>query len=308
MEASPRLLLRKPRSSRRGIPWFAILVLVPSCLWLLALRYYAVGYLGYLSLQHDSGTRVSGFGNYVKLFTGDALFRTAVLNTIHYTVLFIAVQLPLALAIAVGINSIRNKHAREAALTAYFMPLVTSTAATAVVFAFLYNPTFGLFDQIFRSIGIPNQNFLNSPDTALNSVVFMDIWKSLGFPVLVFFTGLQTIPQDYYDAASVDGASAWQRFRYMTWPLLMPTTTLIFIVQTVETLRIFTPIYVMTGTGASPPGGPLESTMVWTLDIFQQAFDYGRMSYAAAMAVVLFVFVALLLAIQLRITRTRWEY
>lgn len=304
--ARPALRLR--RRTVRRVSWFAVIVLVPCILWLLVFRYYAVGYLGYLSLQRDSGTDVSGLGNYARLFTSDDLFHTAILNTIHYTVLFIAVQLPLALAIAVGINSIRNKRAREAALTAYFMPLITSTAATSVVFVFLYNPTFGLIDQVLRTIGLPNQSFLNSPDTALNSVVFMDIWKSLGFPVLIFYTGLQTIPTDFYDAAAVDGAGAWARFTHITWPLLMPTTSLMLTVQIVETLRTFTPVYVMTGTGANPPGGPINSTMIWTLDIFQQAFEYGRFSSAAAMAVLLFIFVGIFLAIQLRVTRIRWTY
>jgi len=284
-----------------------VLVLVPSCLWLIALRYFPIAYLGYLSVQRDPGSNVGGVGNYTKLF-GDPVFRTAVINSIHYTVLFLAIQLPLALLIALGINSMRSKHARESALTAYFMPLVTSTAATAVVFTFLYNPTFGLIDQVIRAVGLANQPFLTSPDTALNSVVFMDIWKTLGFPVLIFYTGLQTIPKDYYDAVAVDGAGTWKKFRYVTWPLLMPTTALLFTVQVVETLRVFTPVYVMTGTGANPPGGPMNSTLVWTLYIYQQAFEYAHQSYAATIAIVLFVCVVIFLAIQLRLSRISWEY
>lgn len=309
MNVSPSISGRLPRMHGGfRVRWFLILVLLPSCVWLIALRYFPVAYLGWLSLQHDPSSRTSGFGNYAKLFTQDPLFWPAVGNTIRYTVTFVCIQLPLALLIALGINSIRNKHARESALTAYFMPLVTSTAATAVVFTFLYNPTFGLLDQILRYVGIPNQPFLASPDTALNSVVFMDIWKTLGFPVLIFYTGLQTIPKEYYDAVAVDGAGVWSRFRHVTLPLLMPTTTLLLTVQIVETLRVFTPIYVMTSTAASPAGGPINSTLVWSVYIFQQAFDYAHQSYAAAIAIVLFAFVVVLLAIQLRLTRFRWEY
>ena len=298
-----------PRRKRRPIRirWFAVIILVPACLWLIALRYFPVAYLGFLSLQRDPSSKASGFGNYQKLLT-DPVFQTAVINTVHYTVMFVGIQLPLALAIAIGINSIRHRRARESALTVYFMPLVTSTAATAVVFTFLYNPTFGLLDQIFRYLGLPNLPFLTSPDSALNSVIFMDIWKTLGFPVLIFYAGLQTIPREYYDAVAVDGAGLWATFRHITFPLLMPTTTLLVTVQIIETLRVFTPIYVMTSTAANPAGGPLNSTEVWTVYIFQQAFDYNRQSYAAAIAIVLFLFVIVFLALQLRLTRMRWEY
>jgi len=298
----------RPRlGALRRIRWFVPLVLVPCCLWLVALRYFPVAYLGYLSLQPGPGSKGVGVGNFAKL-ASDPQFLTAVVNTAHYTIAFVGIQLPLALAIAVGINSLRNKRIRESVLTAYFLPLVTSTAATAVIFTFLYNPAFGLFDQAFRWVGLPTQPFLADPGQALNSIVTMDIWKSLGFPVLIFYTGLQTIPREYYDAVAVDGAGLWARFRYITWPLLMPTTALLLTVQIVQTLRVFTPVYVMTAVGGTPPGGPINSTLVWTLYIYQQAFDYANQNYAAAIAVVLFVFVVLFLAVQLSLTRFRWEY
>ena len=134
--------------------------------------------------------------------------------------LFLVVQLPLALLIAVGIDSMRRDSARQTVLTLYFLPLVTSTVATAVVFVYLYHPVYGLLNYGLTSLGLPALSYLHDPSQALPAVTGMAIWKSLGFPVIIFLAGLQSIPRELYDAASVDGAGAWSRFRGITLPLL----------------------------------------------------------------------------------------
>lgn len=299
-------------SFRRNQYIFAASVLIPALIWLLAFRYGPIFFMGILSAQNwqklsAGGQAFIGLANYREALFQDELFRVAIKNTVHYVVLFISIQLPLALGIALWIESLKRESFRQAALTAYFLPLITSMTATSVIFVFLYNPVNGLINHFLRILGLATFSFLKNPDTALNSVIIMNIWKSLGFPVVIFYAGLQTIPKEYYDAASIDGANLWQRFRYITWPLLKPTTALLVIVQMVETMKVFTPVYIMTGTGSQQPGGPLNSTLVWSLHIFNQAFRFNRLGYGAALSMIMFAFVFILLIFQLRLSRVQWE-
>jgi multiple sugar transport system permease protein len=298
--------LIRGRAGRHG---FLLLVLTPAVLWVLVFRYLPIAYLGDLSLQTGAAGQSDfvGADNY-KAALSDSIFHTAVLHTVEYTVLFLVVQLPLALLIAAGVDSIRRESTRRTVLTLYFLPLVTSTVATAVVFVYLYHPVYGLLNVGLKSIGLPTLSYLNDPTQALPAVTAMAVWKSLGFPVIIFLAGLQSIPRELYDAAAVDGAGAWSRFRLITLPLLRPTTTLLLVIQGVESLRVFTPIYVMTGTSSSPPGGPANSTLVWSLHIFQQAFQFNRLGYAAALAMLMFVVVAVFMVIQVKVTRVDSEY
>lgn len=291
---------------------FAAIILIPAIIWLLSFRYGPILYMGYLSTQDWQALSAGqpafvGINNYYQALFHDELFLRAITNTIYYVLLFIGIQLPLGLIIALWIDSIKHESFRQLALTAYFLPLITSITATSVLFVFLYNPINGLFNTILRFLGFSTLSFLKSPETALISVVLMNVWKSLGFPIIIFFAGLQNIPQEYYDAASIDGASILQRFRFITWPLLKPTTALLLIMQMVETMKVFTPIYVMTGSGSKQPGGPLNSTLVWSLHIFNEAFRYNRLGYGAALSLLLFGLVFILLAIQLRLSRISWD-
>jgi multiple sugar transport system permease protein len=288
---------------------FLLLVLTPAVVWILAFRYFPIGYLADLSLQTGAAgqSHFVGGANYEEALS-DGVFHTALVHTIEYAVLFLVVQLPLALLVAVGCDALRRESARQTVLTLYFLPLVTSTVATAVVFVYLYHPVYGLLNYGLKAVGLPALAYLHDPTQALPAVTAMAVWKSLGFPVIIFLAGLQSIPRELYDAASVDGAGAWSRFRRITLPLLRPTTTLLLVIQGVESLRVFTPVYVMTGTSSSSPGGPANATIVWSLDIFQQAFQFNRLGYAAALAMCMFIVVAVFMVIQVKVTRAKWEY
>jgi multiple sugar transport system permease protein len=296
----------KQTAGRHG---FLLVVLTPAVLWILAFRYWPIAYLADLSLQTGAAGRSKyvGVANYQAAFS-DSVFHTAVLHTVEYMVMFIVVQLPLALLIAVGINSLRRQSTRQAVLTMYFLPLVASTAAMAVVFVYLYHPVYGLLNYGLTSVGLPALSYLHDPRQALPAVTAMAVWKTLGFPVIIFLAGLLSIPHELYDAAAVDGAGPWNRFWQITLPLLRPTTTLLLLIQGVESLRVFTPVYVMTATSGSPAGGPNNSTLVWSLDIFQQAFEFNSFGYAAALAMFMFVVVAIVMFIQIKTTRAAWEY
>ena len=288
---------------------FLLAVLTPAVLWILAFRYFPIAYLANLSLQTGAAGRSKyvGLANY-RAALSDSIFHTAVLHTVEYTAMFLFVQLPLALLIAVGVNALRWRPARQVVLTLYFLPLVASTAAMAVVFVYLYHPVYGLLNYGLGLVGLPALSYLHSPTQALAAVTAMSVWKTLGFPVIIFFAGLLSIPRELYDAAAVDGAGAWDRFWRITLPLLRPTTTLLLAIQGVESLRVFTPVYVMTGTSDSPPGGPNNSTLVWSLDIFQLAFQFNRFGYAAALAMFMFVLVAALMFLQIKTARAGWDY
>jgi multiple sugar transport system permease protein len=296
----------KQAAGRHG---FLLVVLTPAILWILIFRYWPIAYLADLSLQTGAAGRSKyvGVANYQAALS-DGVFHTAVLHTIEYMAMFILVQLPLALLIAVGINSLRRQSTRQAVLTLYFLPLVASTAAMAVVFVYLYHPVYGLLNYGLMSIGLPALSYLHDPTQALPAVTAMAVWKTLGFPVIIFLAGLLAIPRELYDAAAVDGAGAWNRFWQITLPLLRPTTTLLLLIQGVESMRAFTPVYVMTATSGSPAGGPNNSTLVWALDVFQQAFEFNSFGYAAALAMLMFVVVAGLMFIQIKTTRAAWEY
>lgn len=305
--SAAKLFVRK----RRRVRWFVLAVLTPALLWLILFRYGPLAYLVDLSFQTGTLGGTSqwvGLANYQRALFGDPQFRQALENTVYFTTAYVLLQIPLGLLIAVGIQSLRREAFRQTVLTFYFLPLVTSTAATAILFVFLYNPIFGLFNSVLTALNLPAQDFLQDPRLALLSVVGMDWWKNLGFAVVIFYAGLQTIPEELYQAASVDGANAWQRLRWMTLPLMRPTIALLFTVDVAETLRVFTPVFVMTATQTLQPGGPDNSTMVWSLYLFNQAFRLNQFGYAAALAVLMFVAVAIFIAIELRVMRSNWEY
>ncbi|MHB8890422.1 MAG: carbohydrate ABC transporter permease [Candidatus Limnocylindrales bacterium] len=291
---------------RRGWGGFVLALLVPAILWMLVLRYFPIGYLASLSLQNTSAgsSTFVGLANYQAALSDD-MFRKAVLNTLEYMGLLLCIQIPLALLIAVGIDSIKHQTARDTILTLYFMPLVTSTVASAVVFVFLLHPAYGLFNFVLGSVGLPTLSYLQDPSTALPSVAIMPIWKTLGFPVIILLAGLQTISPELYDAAAVDGAGASARLRHVTLPLLRPTLLLVIVLQGIEALRMFAPVYAMTATGSRSPGGPVNSTMVWSLDVFFQAFKFNEFGYAAALAILMFVIVGGAMAVQIMLTRNR---
>lgn len=288
---------------------FLLVVLVPAVLWVLVFRYFPIAYLADMSLH--SGTvgrsKYVGLGNYREALS-DGTFHMAVLHTVEYTVILVIVQLSLALLIAVGINSLGRQWIRQTVLTLYFLPLVASTAAMALVFVYIYDPIYGVLNYGLTAVGLPAQGYLHSPTQALYAVVAMSLWKGLGFPVIIYLAALLAIPRELIEATTIDGAGAWHRFWRLTIPLLRPTTILLVVIQGVESLQVFTPVYVMTGTAGSPPGGPNNSTTVWSLQIFEEAFELNKLGYGAALAVLMFIIVGTVMLFQIKKIRSGWKY
>lgn len=248
-----------------------------------------------------------GLSNFRRL-AADPMFYKVLGNTL----LFTALRVPLGLMIGLGVALLIERTATFRAFftAAWFSPFMTSVVAMALVFTYLYNPTFGFFNYVLDLLGLPAQGFLRDPSQALFSIVLIDLWKSVGFNVVIFLAGLSAIPEDFYEAAGVDGANSLQTLRHVTLPLLSRTTYLLLTIGVITSMRVFVPIYMMTGFSLSAGGlgGPLNSTNVLTLYMFQAAFRFNDFGYAAAVAVVLFALVMVITLVQFRIQRTQWEY
>jgi multiple sugar transport system permease protein len=205
-----------------------------------------------------------------------------------------------AIGIAVALN--RKIRGIRFYRLAVFIPLVTSTVATGIIFLWLLDPTFGLFNYVLHVLGLPQQQFLQDPNQALYCIVAMTVWSWVGFDVIIYLAALQGIPQDLLEASEMDGASRWSTFRSIVLPLLGPATLFIVVWSTINALQLFDEIYVTTR------GGPLGSTTVIVYYLYQQAFQFFNGGYGAAIAYVLFVGILIVTLLQLWVGRRRVYY
>jgi len=245
-----------------------------------------------------------GLGNYQQLFEelGDSRSdtRAAFANTGQYILIGMPLQLIIALLIALMLNEIRFLSTLYRVMI--FLPFVTSTIAIAWVFRFIYEPQAGLINSLLQLFSLPRQPFLKSPDQALYAITGMVIWQGMGFAVVIFLAGLKQIPRTYYEAARVDGASRWQAFRQITFPLLNPSIVYLVVLQSISFMRMFAPVFAMTDQGR---GGPLNSTTTVVLRVYREAFQSNKMGFAAALTVALFVIILTVTVIQLQVTSRR---
>ena len=239
-----------------------------------------------------------GLDNYATLVDDD-LFWKAMRNTAYYVVGSIPPGVALALLLALALN--QPLRGRVLFRTAYFLPVVSSTVAIAVLWGWIYNTQIGLLNYFVTRLGLDRIPWITSETWAMPSVIIMSVWKGLGYNMILFLAGLQSIPEEYYEAASIDGASAWRRFRDITLPLLSPTTFLVVVLSIIGSFQVFEQTYILTS------GGPSWSTLTLVLLIFQRGFLDFRMGYASAMAYVLFAVVFLITLIQWRMQR-RWVH
>jgi multiple sugar transport system permease protein len=185
--------------------------------------------------------------------------------------------------------------------TIYFLPVVTSWVVVALVWKWLLNPQFGVVNLLLAKVGIDGPGWWTDPSWSMPSVILASAWKDVGYAMILFLGGLQGIPEEYYEAASIDGANAWQRFRLITLPLLSPTCFFVLVISLINNIQVFDQVWVMTG------GGPVNSSSVVVQQIVQNAFSYSRMGYAAAMSWVLFAIILVITVVQLRLQK-RWVH
>jgi multiple sugar transport system permease protein len=231
-----------------------------------------------------------GLDNYRHL-KDDPVFRDSVRRTLVYTILFVPLSVGGALAIALLLDA-RIRFARFYR-TAVFVPVATSTVATGVIFNWLLEPTYGIANFLAGKVGLGPYGFLQDPDQALYAIVAMTVWGWVGFDVIIYLAALQGVPQDLIEAARLDGAGRWARFRHVVLPLLSPATLFLVVWSTINALQVFDEIYVTT------MGGPLRSTTVLVYYLFDEAFHLFHGGYAAAIAYVLFLLTLVVSVVQL---------
>ncbi len=288
--------------------WEAYLFLLPSLagfLLFVGMPVLASLWLSFVKWNLIRPPEFVGFANYVQLLTRDIVFGKVAWNTLFFMLTIVPLQLLLGMGIAVALNqSLRGSLLYR---IIYFMPVVTIIVAGAIVFQFMLNRNFGLISQAIWSLGewsgLPIQppDFLGSTRWSKPSVVLLTLWKNTGFTMVIYLAALQGIPQELYDAADVDGASNWQRFRNVTLPLISPTTFFLFIIQMIGAFQLFTEAFVMT------QGGPAQSTLTVVYYIYQNAFEFQRMGKASAIAWFLFIFIFIFTVLQTRL-QNRWVH
>ncbi|HIC89989.1 MAG TPA: sugar ABC transporter permease [Anaerolineae bacterium] len=233
-----------------------------------------------------------GLANYVELFH-DRVFVKSLFNTFWYTLGTVPATLVLALGLALLLN-MKLLKGRSLFRTVYFVPVVSSVVAVSFVWRWLLEPSFGLINYGLRLFHLPAPGWLASTTWAMPGIMLVGIWRELGFYMVIFLAGLQTIPQELYEAATVDGANWKQCFWKITLPLLNPSLVFAAVIAVINGLQMFTQVYVMTGGGTKVPGGPLHSTRTIVLHIVQAAFRSREMGYASAAAFVLFMIIFVL--------------
>jgi ABC-type sugar transport system permease subunit len=250
---------------------------------------------GLRDLRNPLGTDFIGLDNYVELF-GDATFWQSLFNTAYFVVVGVPLTLTVGLAAAVALDRGIDRF-RTAFRVGYYLPVVTSIVAIAVVWRYVLNPDVGLVNMALGAVGIDGPNWLANPTLAMPAIIAMGVWRNLGFAMVVFLAGLQTIPRSLYEAAAIDGAGRWQSFRHITLPMLRPTILFMVVITTIGYLQLFEEPFVMTD------GGPLDRTLSVSMYMYRQGFEFFHQGYAAAIAYVLFLHVAIVAFVQFRLLK-----
>jgi multiple sugar transport system permease protein/raffinose/stachyose/melibiose transport system permease protein len=251
---------------------------------------------GLRDLDNPIGTTIVGVKNYTDLF-GDPKFWKSLGNTIYFVVVGVPLTIALGLVIANALSRGITRF-RTVFRVGYYLPVITSIVAIAVVWRFLLNPDVGLINILLGKLGITGPNWLASSALAMPSIIAMAVWRNVGFAMVVFVAGMQAIPAMLYEAAAIDGAGRWQAFRYVTLPMLRPTILFMLVITTIGYLQLFEEPFVMTD------GGPLDATLSVTMYMYQQGFEFFHQGYASAIAYVLFVIVAIVAFLQFRFLRS----
>jgi len=269
--------------------------LVPLVLFLVVPMLASIG-LSFASWDLLTPPRWVGLDNYRGL-VHDGEFHAALLHTLY----FVAGYLPLVFCGGLLLALALHQRLKGIAWlrTLYFLPVVTSWVVVALVWKWLLNPQYGIVNRLLGFVGVHGPGWWLDPHWAMPSIIFASAWKDIGFTMVIFLAGLQSIPEEYYEAASLDGAGRWSRFRNITFPLLSPASFFVIVISLINNVQVFDQVWVMT------QGGPAGSTTVVVQQIVQNAFSFGRMGYAAAMSWVLFLIILVITAVQLRLQK-RW--
>jgi len=287
--------LRSARPSERREWLFALALLTPACLMLAVFVAYPFGRGIWLSFSDTLIGREGafvGFSNFVKLWQ-DSIFQRTAQNTFIYTAVATLLKLALGMAVALMLNMLIGfkRVLRASMLLPWIIPTVLSTLA----WKWMFDPTFSIVNWMLYHLGFVNArvDWLGGPVAAMGSVILVNAWRGMPFFAITLLAGLQTINPDIHEAAAIDGASAWQRFWRVTWPLLMPVTMVVMLFSVIQTFADFQLVYILTG------GGPANSTHLFATYAYQIGIQTGKLGEGAATSLAMFPFLFLVVAFQL---------
>lgn len=256
--------------------------------------------ISFTSWDLFTAAHFAGLENYRQLLFEDKLFHKVLANTAVYVVWTVPIQMGLAFIVALLLN--RGVWGQNALRVIYFLPVVSSTVAVALIWSWIFNSNFGVLNALLSQLGVHDlPGWLNSSKYALPALIIVAIWQGLGYSMVLFLAGLQGISREAYEAGEIDGAVGWKKHRYITLPLLSPTTFFVTIVSLIGSFQVFDLAFVMT------QGGPANSTNTIVYYVYQNAFQFYRMGYASAAAMILFAIILTFTLIQYRL-QSRWVH
>jgi len=240
-----------------------------------------------------------GLDNYERLLTRDQFFRRTLVNTLYYA----AGHIPLTILCALGLALLCNRKMPGVTWyrTAYFTPVITNVVAIGLVWSYFYAPGVGILNWFLSLFGVQGPSWLTDVTWAMPAVILVSVWHGIGYPMVILLAGLQGVPESLYEAAKIDGAGTWQRFRNVTFPMITPSLFFLTITQFISSFQVFGLIYILTH------GGPANSTNVYIYNLYQNAFQFSKMGYASAMAWILFAIIATVTIVQWKLQK-RWVF
>jgi ABC-type sugar transport system permease subunit len=287
----------RPRARRRAWgtaarPWLylAPAFLIYALFWVGPAAYSL--YLSFFDWDMVSPQKTFVYLDNYRRVLADPVFRVSLLNTVVYVGATVLLATSIGLGLALLIQS--RRRGREVYRFVVFMPVVTSITVIALIWLFLFNTQVGVLNQTLALLGVAGPNWLNSPATALLAIVLVSVWKGFGYNVILFTAGLDGIDRQLYEAAALDGAGRWGAFRHVTWPLLGPVTLFVVVVGVIASFQVFATVQIMTR------GGPANATNVLVYHIWEAAFRFFDVGYAAALATLLALLVGGLTVLQIR--------
>ena len=305
----------------RRVDWSAYLFILPAFVLLTVFHIYPVFNAIYISLQKGPITRFTfvGLQNYTRALASSD-FWSSLVNTFVFA--FLTVFITIALGLVVAYLLFQNVRGQSVYRTIYFLPYVISTVGSSIVWAWIFDPSSGLANMVLKWFGIqplrwliepagvfqllgrqthlPIPGWLHGPSLALIAIVIFTIWQSVGYNVVIFLAGLTNISKELYEAARMDGANGMQLFRFITLPLLSPTTFFVLVISVIGSLQSFNQIFAMNSAAAQTLGGPLGTTNTLTVYMFNQLYSYSNFGYASTIAVLLSIIILVLTLINFR--------
>jgi ABC-type sugar transport system permease subunit len=298
-----RLTLAGYRSNRTQTV-FAVWVLSPVFAYLVT--FFIIPIIGtfLISFQYwnalDPKHSFVGLENY-QWNLRDPVFWQSLRNTLYYTIGYVLSTTLLGLVLALWINSIRREFGRIAEAL-FFLPVVISWAIASLLFAWIYQPSYGILNYYLGKVGLGPYRWLSHSSTVMPSIILMSVWKTVGYAMVILRAGLLSIPETFYEAAKIDGARKWQVFRKITLPLLQPSLLLVTVTNVIWSLQVFTQVYIMTG------GGPGTSSSVLVFRMYQLAFKFFQMDRGTSLAVILFLMIMAVTILQVRLNPGGFRY